>query len=333
MRNDPIDRMVSSLKKNRRTALNKQVHATIYPKIDETHFFSNIHAPEYADIREELLDFLDMLEAQEKEAEMSRAFPMDAGHLDDFSVNTTLAGLKERNAEAAKIIAQYARQHRNFDIVVGIVGTFIPFGGLAALVSSVLAQYPLIYEPMSRDLARIYTAQPDQITGFVTSSAALIGGVGDITVEIGREFLQEITWDLLSEMGFAAAASAIPIVGGIAGAAADAIIASTLTWRVGTLISIYYQNGGAWCGDRKASFAKAKDIVGEYSAQTDRRVDLSVIPTKIPSIHEKHIKAMLAFIDTMRMVVTDDAQIIAALKAKGFPEDLISEAIRRSKSK
>lgn len=256
---------------------------------------------------------------------------MDDGRWDDFAVNATLAGLKKRNEQAVRTIARYARNHVGFDIFIGLAGTFIPFGGLAALTSSILAQYPLVYEPMSRELAHIYTAKPDQITRAATISTAMLGAAGDIAAAIGIEFLQEIAGDLLTEMGLATAAASLPFVGGIAGMMADAVIASTLTWRVGTMIAIYYQNGGAWYTDRKTTFDKAKDMVGGYSAQTDQRFDLGDIPKHIPSIREKHIRAMIECIETMRLAGSDNAQIIAALKAKGFPEDCIFEAMRRSK--
>jgi uncharacterized protein (DUF697 family) len=51
-----------------------------------------------------------------------------------------------------------------------------------------------------------------------------------------------------------------PFVGGLVGAALDYVIATAMTWRVGTMVAIYYQNGGKWVGDRKHTLELAKDM-------------------------------------------------------------------------
>ena len=73
-----------------------------------------------------------------------------------------------------------------------------------------------------------------------------------LAAEFGMEFLKEIATDLLVEGGFGFLLSALPVVGIAASAALDMSIAATMTWRVGTMTSIYFQNGHRWVENRDA---------------------------------------------------------------------------------
>ena len=153
-----------------------------------------------------------------------------------------------RNRLAEQVIAGYAAGHAIADVAVGLIGTFVPFGGTGAMIVSLAAQAPLVYQPMVKDLAKIYSASADNFTQKVVNKAIILEATGDIGIELvreslvsqfGQEFLLEILHELLPELGIGAALGAIPIIGGIVAAGLDATLAATLTWRVGITTALY----------------------------------------------------------------------------------------------
>jgi hypothetical protein len=243
------------------------------------------------------------------------------------SENISLFNLSERNRQAEQVIRDYARGHAAADVGIGILGTLIPGATIPALIASIAGQAPLVYQPMSKRLASIYSATPDQVTNRIVIESAVIGGLGDLAAELASEFMAEIALELLQEAGFGVVASAIPFFGGIVAAGLDATIAATLTWRVGTMIAIYHQNGG-WIEDRHATYQRAKKMVGSLSPITDDRVNLDDIPLKNQEVLDKQMAVVKELVSMMLSVSVGKEQIHAALLQRKIPQQLIELALK-----
>ena len=242
------------------------------------------------------------------------------------SDNIALFNLSERNRQAEQVIRDYARGHAAADVGIGILGTIIPGATIPALIASIAGQAPLVYQPMSKRLAAIYSATPDQITNRIVIESAVIGGIGDLAAELASEFMAEIAAELVQEAGWGALASVIPGVGGIIAAGLDATIAATLTWRVGTMVAIYHQNGG-WIQNRHATYQRAKKMVGKLSPATDDRVDLDDIPFRNQEVLDKQMAVVKELITMMLSVAAGKDQIRVALLQRKIPQKLIDLAM------
>jgi hypothetical protein len=209
------------------------------------------------------------------------------------------------------------------------------------LVASIAAQSPIIYQPLARELATLYMAAPAAIgraQNEILSEALIVTGAADIAAEFGTEFMMQIAHEIVTELGIGLLASlAVPAIGAIVGAALDYLIATQMTWRVGTMVSMFFQNGGAWVGNRKSTFDLAKGMTGKitlglsdvlsgsFKSRTGR-VDLNSIPHKVASIRESQLRSVKALLEMMRAAMSHD-QIRAAAKRQGIPIDLIEEAL------
>ena len=243
--------------------------------------------------------------------------------------NLTMFNLSARNREAEKIIKDYATGHVKLDVAIGLAGLIpVPGAGTASLVAAIAAQSPLVYQPMSRKLAAVFCATPDDITNGMIKDTAVLGGKADIAVAFATDFMTEIAKELLPELGVGLALSAIPFVGGIAAAALDATVAATLTWRVGTMVAIYYHNGGSWINDRQTTYHRAKAMIGSLSPETENRVDLDDIPFENPEVMKKHMAFIESIVDTLRSITSDETMIRNTLVTKGIPINLIDLAMK-----
>ena len=243
------------------------------------------------------------------------------------SENIGIFNLSERNRQAEQVIRDYARGHAAADVGIGIIGTIIPGATIPALIASIAGQAPLVYQPMSKRLAAIYAATPDQVTNRIVIESAVIGGLGDLAAELASEFMGEIAAELLQEAGWGALASVIPGIGGIIAAGLDATIAATLTWRVGTMVAIYHQNGG-WIENRHATYGRAKKMVGKLSPVTDDRVNLDDIPLKNQEVLDKQMAVVKELISMMLSVSAGKDQIRTALLQRKVPQQLIELALK-----
>jgi hypothetical protein len=224
--------------------------------------------------------------------------------------------LEERNRQAQQIITSYAVKHAAMDVSIGLLGLLpIPGAATTALIGAILAQAPLVYDPMTRDLAGLYSASSDSATKRMQNETVAMGAVADV----GVEFLREIAMDLLGEAGFGLGLSLLPVIGGFLAAGVDATIAATLTWRVGTMVSAYYQNGGSWIQNRKFTYKLASGVVGGYSPRTHDRADLNQFARENTWIREKHLAFVMNVIDMLRTIATNKEQIRSALAAKNIP--------------
>lgn len=236
--------------------------------------------------------------------------------------------LPERNLKAQQTIENYALAHAAGDVAAGLLMGLVPGGGLIATIGCIAAQGPLVYQPMARELARIYQARPDEVTNAIIVDAWQTGAIGDIAAEFVGEFFMEIAPDLAREIGLGGVLGAIPLLGSVVSATLDAIIAATLTWRVGTMISMYYQNGERWVESRHHTYKLTKPMTG-WSPNPTGRVKLDDIPQQCPSVKEGQIEAARLVVEMLVSVCSDKQQIRQVLLKKGLPEFLVSEAIRR----
>jgi len=249
----------------------------------------------------------------------------------------TLSQLQKRNEWARQAIRKYSNRHALMDVAIGSAGFF----GFAvpALVAAIAAQAPLIYQPLARELEQIYNATADEETQAIIHENVVIGGIADIAGEFSTEFLASIATDLLAEAGLGTAAALIPFVGGVVGAALDYVIATAMTWRVGTMVSIYYQNGGRWVGNRKHTFELAKNITGGIgfgladlasrftsSKRPDMDVDFNEIPQRIPEVFETQVRNLGPVI-SMLMQLGGSKVVRDILISRGVPPMVIDAAL------
>ena len=254
-------------------------------------------------------------------------------------LHITMRGLASRNAHAQDVIEGYAKRHAGMDVAVGIVG-LIPGMAIPALVGAIAAQGPIVYQPMARDLAQVYLSDSDKSVSKITLEGTAKTSALDIASEFGTEFMMEIGHEIVMEAGLGVLGSlCVPVLGGIVGAALDYLIANTMTWRVGTMLSIYFQNGATWLESRQETYEKAKELTGGISHTVreiiktkedhkSARVDLSEIASRVPEVEESQIRALKPFIQMMRSAMTR-RQISSALSGQGVPAATVAMALDR----
>jgi hypothetical protein len=259
----------------------------------------------------------------------------------DVSLVPTIYELDLRNAAAEAVIKAVAARHAAIDAATGMLGCLIPVPGVAAatVVGQLAYQTRFVYPDLVRRLAVVYGTAPDSFTRKVTTQATVletaVDGLvaaagtelfghlaGQLLNGFGTAFLQEIAWDLVREGGVGAALSSIPIVGALFAGTVDAAMAATMTWRVGALVSAYFQNGG-YITSRRHTYGLVKRTGMGLSAKLDRPGSLTRLRTDIPEIRAKHRDFARmhyrALADTM-----DPAQIRELLVTRhGIPADVV----------
>jgi hypothetical protein len=248
--------------------------------------------------------------------------------------------LEQRNARAQAIIAKYAKLHAGMDVAVGIFG-LLPGLAIPALVGAIAAQAPVIYIPMAKEIAAVYLASPDDIkdgTQHIVLHGLLQTSALDVASEFGTEFMMQIGFEIIAEAGLGViGALAIPVMGGAVGAALDYLIATQMTWRVGTMVSIYYQNGGSWLGSQKDTYKRSKEMSGSFGksiadiidykkSQQVPRVDLDSIRSDVPEVRQSQLRNLRMFVSLMKDSMSND-QIRASLTQRGVPADLIRDVL------
>jgi hypothetical protein len=237
----------------------------------------------------------------------------------DDPAKLTLFRLEDRNRAASAIIDRYVNAHGVMDVGVGLIG-LLPGAAIPALVTAIGLQAPVIYQPLARKLARIYLAPPEDLedvqSDIVLPSALVYTAGLDIAADFGVEFIANIAGELVIELGFGSLATFIPVVGAFVGATLDYVIATKMTRRVGKMVSIYFQNGAHWVCDKRKTYEVSKTAPD----------DLNAIRTDIRTVRESQLRNVKSYVDVMKPAVTND-QIRQALRAKGIPDDLISDAL------
>jgi uncharacterized protein (DUF697 family) len=256
---------------------------------------------------------------------------------DEMDVTPAIFELALRNKAAEAVIRAFAAEHALVDVASGLVLGLVPGGSMAAIAGQLAYSAVRVYPAMVKKLVVIYGASPDDFTrtvvagGVVTEAGitALIAAVGpdvlghialDAAHEFGSDFFQEIVTELLQESSVTLPLSFIPVAGAIFGAALDAIIGATITWRVGCVVSAYFQYGG-YIGSRKETYEKVKRFT-KRSADVSRPGTLDRLRS-IDEIRRKqrgYVRSQFrAFLGSLTK-----AQIRDTLVSKqGIPADIV----------
>ena len=239
-----------------------------------------------------------------------------------------LHSLSNRNRIAERVIGGYAKKHAAMDVAIGLAG-FIPIPGaaFAALGAAIMAQGPAIYRPMAAELSAVYNAVPALVDDVVKEGLALNAAV-DMGGEIVADLLSEILTEVITEAIPGGVLTFVPFIGGIVGAGLDAVIGATLTWRVGTMISIYHQNGGQWIGNRRATYERAKRMVGRLSPQPTNRVNLDEVADSNPEVKRYQMNTVRSLVEMLLTVTKDLNSVRQALNQRNIPADLIETILR-----
>jgi uncharacterized protein (DUF697 family) len=259
-----------------------------------------------------------------------------------MDVTPAIFELGLRNKAAEEVIKTFAMEHALVDVGSGLLLGLIPGGSVAAILGQMTYSAVRIYPAMIKKLAVIYGAEPDAFTrtvasvGVVTEGgiAALIAEVGpevlgnitlDVMNEFGTDFFQEIIGELLQESGVAVGISFIPIVGAIAGAALDAVIGATITWRVGAVVSAYFQYGG-YIGSRKETYDKVKGYFNR-SADLSRPGTLDKL-RKIDEIQRKQEAYVRTQFRTLHGALSKDQIRDILVDKQGIPADIVDRVAK-----
>lgn len=258
-----------------------------------------------------------------------------------YELTPAIYELDLRNRAAEAVITNFAVEHALVDIGSGFVGGLVPGGSLVALAGQLAYQASRVYPEMTKRLAVIYGAERDDFTSRVTRNAMIIeGGVDalvaaagpeilgalaiDLTDQFGGEFLKEIAGEIVAESSVAAGLSFIPVLGALAGAALDAIVGATLTWRVGAIVSAYFQYGG-YLGSRRGTYDAVKPHVGR-SAKTSRPGTLTTVRRNVDPIREKQVRFAAEHFRSNRLPKDEIRRML--IDDFGVPQDVVDEAYR-----
>lgn len=242
-------------------------------------------------------------------------------------VPNSLFALEERNKLATAVIKKYARRHAWTDVIMGLLSSVVPGGGILASAASIAIQAQAFYKPMVRELAEIYSASPDDVTNGVIGAATGVGAVTEFLVnEFGTEFMQEIVVDIVQDLGLSMGLSWIPVIGKLLGAGADAAVATALTWAVGSMAVVYFLNGEQFFGSRKETYLICKKIDLQATEDPDG-VSLNDLPWKIPQLLESMVTQLLRYIASTRAQLV--LNFLLSLLSLTRPKPLSAEEIHR----
>lgn len=249
-----------------------------------------------------------------------------------------------RNERAMRTIESCAADHALIDAGIGFAGFApIPGAGLLSIGGSLAAQVP-VYRGLARRLAEIYEAKPghsptDAMIDGLLLDSTMTAGAGTLALGPGvswedafnGEFFAEIIGDLVREIGLGGLLSIVPILGGFATIGLDVAIAATMTWRVGTMVSIYYQNGGKWLVSRNRTYELSKELGGGLSPKIQDRLDLNQISNRISEVRKWMVEKVTNFIRALlaKAPNTPIQRVREFLRKKEIPPSIIEESIKR----
>ena len=215
-----------------------------------------------------------------------------------------LACLDARNRQSEACLAWHARKHAIQDGASGGASGLIPFAAPFVAAGQLAMQAKTLYPALARDLTAIYACpEADFREAFRDAKTAekriraikrLIDTHGDdlaqltatLVVALGGDFLVEIARDLLKEAAPATLAAMVPFFGAAAAAALDATLAATMTWRVGSMISLHLQHG-SFVGNRKNTWVLVKTRIVNMEPDWERPQTLTRLRHDIPSVGQK----------------------------------------------
>jgi hypothetical protein len=162
--------------------------------------------------------------------------------------------LGARIAAINSIVERYSKRHMKMDVAIGVAG-IVPGLATASIIGAIAVQGPLVYQPMVREIGKVFEAGFGEPDRRIAAEGNLLGATYDLAAEFGVSFLKESTRELITEHGIALGLSWIPFVGGIVAAGLDVVIARKMTRLVGAMAVLYYENERAWLGSRKKTRA------------------------------------------------------------------------------
>lgn len=248
--------------------------------------------------------------------------------------------LTDKNTQARQIVRDYAARHAAMDVCVGLA-SLLPGAGIPAIISAIALQSNLIYKPMARDLAAVYLRETDSYTDLMGNVASVATVALEFGQEFAVEFLTEHARELITEAGLGAVATAIPVAGAAVGATLDYLIAQMMTWRVGTMTAIYFQNGAAWVGDRKSTMEVAKRLTGglhvgigelmsragrEHARANEVRVNFDRIPDNVPEVKKSSVQTLVTLVKGFADKLPR-AAVRSSLIQMGLPDLIIDAAL------
>jgi uncharacterized protein (DUF697 family) len=235
----------------------------------------------------------------------------------------------KRSAVESKI-ESFAIGHATMDALIGAVG-FLPVPGAApaSMIAAIALQAPLIYKPLSKEIAAIYVRDEDETTRHEVVQTAIAGGVYDVAADLGAEFFKEIAGELTREAGLGFLISFIPIAGGFVSTYLDVKIAWTLTWRVGFMLALYHENGGKWVKSRRYSYGLAKKYLklrGNDDGPQPRIADFLSSAPEVRTNQEATL-SMMAKMLLESGVSKDD--VARKLRERGVSEEIVTRVLSR----
>jgi|GEM_PF-6575607 len=192
-----------------------------------------------------------------------------------------------RLVRATAIIDRFSSRHIKIDIGIGVVG-IIPGMGIAALLGAIGIQGPIIYQPMVREIGRLYEHGPDEALRRMEDGGGLVGGAADLAAEFGVAFMKESAREVITDQGIGFALAWIPLVGGLVAAGLDAIIARKVTRLVGAMAVIYYENPAGWLASRRNTRAVVRAAFKTSPAATVPEIVQQILRAQGIGREEQH---------------------------------------------
>ena len=178
---------------------------------------------------------------------------------------------------------------------------------MAVALGQLAHQAKVLYPALATDLAAIYASPPDAFEKLLTethqdekrfrqaASTVLqsFDEAAQVAValhgEFNSQFLQDVALDLAGENAPGLLGAAIPFVGALLGGGLDALIAVTMTWRVGAMMSIHVQNGG-FVGSRKETWNIVRRGLVRRNMEISRPGLLTRLREEVPQVKQTLIR-------------------------------------------
>jgi hypothetical protein len=269
----------------------------------------------------------------------------------DLQHMSMISDIDRKNADAQAIIRRYAKKHALMDIAVG-AASLLPGAALPAIFAAITLQNEKIYRPMAEELAKVYLTETDSYTDQLGNVASVATVALEFAQEFAIGFLVECAQELIFEAGLSAVATFIPVGGAVVAAGLDYCIAQMLTWQVGTMSAIYFQNGATWIESRKNTMGIAKELSGGVTVgvsqvwkagktiisqintpperrqppESNVRVTLNDIPHKVAQVRRSGTQALYRYIQDLAEDMPKE-RVRQKLVNRGFASILIDAAM------
>jgi len=263
---------------------------------------------------------------------------------------------ERRNRLAEQVIVKSAQMAATKNIMVGLKNALVPFRGTEARIVSLSAESLLVYHPMIKDLAKIYTAPSDIFTQKDLDMDSILDAAVDfaneysinfLLSEFDKEFFGEFLKTLLEERRSEVSASAVQAAMSLYSLFSKTKMqpmlpkrpiddAATLTWRVGVTVALYFFNGREWLKGLKQPNRHGPLL--QYQGDWSGKIfvlyypkEYRDCPEEYRAMWEKNVKGMIHIIHSVKRVhpSLSTNEIGSLLKENGYPEGTLAEALKR----